>query len=47
MRLTNTSNPALSEKVLQRSAARSSDEGVMTVNGAVNRTLLMLALVVL
>lgn len=47
MRLTKTSNPALSKKILQRSAERTSSGEAMTVNGTINRTILMLALVVL
>lgn len=47
MRFTKTSNPALSEKVLQRSAENTSGEGVMTVNGTIHRTIIMLGLVVL
>lgn len=46
MRFTNTSNPALSEKVLQRTAENyQAGQGTMTVNGAIHRTLVMLGIV--
>ena len=46
MRMQSTSNPALSKSVLERSTT-SAGSGVMTVNGALNKTAILLLLVVL